>query len=603
MTFLPPFFEAFGLSDVGKIRQENEDSFVCLENHGVFCVADGMGGMRDGAIASQTTINCIEQAFNALNSEPEAPPPSFKQKRDILIAALEDANRRMQVPASAGKDRRRSGSTAVALLLDPDNPSTAISVHAGDSRLYRLRNGLLTKLTNDHSAAAFLKGLSKHEKDSLLASELKSVVTRGIGLGKELNEEEKRIEVRKDDVYLLCSDGLSNMLTAERMRDMLTQCTDTGGISVGNTCQMLIAAANDAGGHDNITAIIVHITTDISDPVTATTEYSKETEIQTETTGKQPSDPESLMDECRYLFRNLKHAGRNRLLAIGIGFLIILTVGLILLGRPENEHATIPSPTIQEPPPPARTVQEPLDPELRIRLLDNLETEFRETLVSGHWNILQEKIDKAFLDGILQPEDRAEAAIRRIAGWYALWLDILTNEIDKGKHLSDLIDTQNDSLAKIGNASGVEKEVITWPDNAEAAASTFCSEVYRIRQAVIRKIIEARDENLREFNALIAEEADPPDTEKQIWRKYAQSRRDALNRKVACLLPIKDEPCLGPRKAEIPWIDLIDAFNDVQSLKALATQAVPDAGGQEQETPPVSTNPEMPATIAEDLEI
>ncbi len=581
------YFESFGLSDTGQIRAHNEDSFLCLAQHGIFCVADGMGGMRDGALASQTTVNCIAQAFKALYTETEA--PGFKQRRDTLVAALEEANRRMQLPPGSGTDRRRSGSTVVALLLDTGNPATATAIHAGDSRLYRLRNGRLNQLTTDHSAAAFLKEFSDHEQDSLLASELKSVVTRGIGLGKKLNQEEKRIDIRKDDVLMLCSDGLSNMLNADRIRDVLTQCTDTGGVSTEQTSRMLIDAANEAGGHDNVTAIVVHITGDLPDAETATTAFSSETDELTETTATSGQEPHSPWDKYHQLFSNPTPGTRTILLAGGIGLVMLIALGIILLNRPPTSEGTPPPPIVKENPRPL-VVQKHFDPEQRLRLLDELETEFNATLISGQWNIIQAKIDTAFQDGTLLPSDRSHLLMQRSAQWYALWRDATGNVQALIQALGETVDEQNANLSKIGSQPGLATLVTDWPTHPDAAAAVFCAEVHRIRQEVIRRIIDARDETISALQTRIDAMNHSEFPGKQDGLQDAEKKRTALGGDVADLLPILNEPGLGPRQTAIPWNRLIPAFQAVQNA------ALPEAPPHPPE--PAQKPPILPTPLA-----
>lgn len=237
----------FGNTDTGRTRDHNEDAFVMLPDHGVFCVADGMGGAEGGELASRAAIEAIEQEFSSLNNPGDAARCSSKAEH--LQKALNNAGRWiMQYAASKGT--KGMGTTAVALLLDAVFPDKALALHAGDSRLYRYRQGTLEQITNDHSLAA-ATGI---DDEDLLDPAFRSVITRAVGVSETVDLETTSVDVEEDDIFLLCSDGLTKMLPDKELLGLFVKNLDAG---LPELVRDLINGANTAGGRDNITAVIV----------------------------------------------------------------------------------------------------------------------------------------------------------------------------------------------------------------------------------------------------------------------------------------------------------------------------------------------------------
>jgi len=234
------------LSDIGRVRRENQDSSGHFPDRNLFVVADGMGGHKGGKQASEMAVATIEERCVAA---PEG--ADLEARISQLVEAIRDANRRIVERGSRDDDLSRMGTTLVALLLDGLGKGAV--AHVGDSRAYRLRGDALELLTVDHTVVADL--LRQHEISEAEASAhpYRHVLTRALGAAREVTADVQHLELRPGDLYVLCSDGVSGMLSEEAIKVILTAHHD----DPQTVCRELIAAANQAGGKDNATAIAV----------------------------------------------------------------------------------------------------------------------------------------------------------------------------------------------------------------------------------------------------------------------------------------------------------------------------------------------------------
>ncbi len=228
------------LSDIGRKRQANEDAILVLPEAGVFCVADGMGGAAGGELASRWTVEAIQSAFPAGAESP--------QKTAQARQALNQASRRIKAMADE-QSIIGAGTTAVVLFFDDYQPNQATILHAGDSRAYRIRDGLMECLTEDHSLAA-AAGLAH---DDVLPSIFRGVITRAIGLDDTVELDESVIQVQEGDCYLLCSDGLTKMLADSDIQNLIFR---TSPLDPKRFAATLVDEANRAGGDDNISVVL-----------------------------------------------------------------------------------------------------------------------------------------------------------------------------------------------------------------------------------------------------------------------------------------------------------------------------------------------------------
>ncbi len=232
---------AVGRTDPGLKRKHNEDAYVILEDHHMFVIADGMGGHAAGEVASQLCVDAITEAFRTGNFGPEREPPLPKRASRIRGAILL-ANDRILAAAQENDAYAGMGTTVVAAYFSPNNQRVHIA-HVGDSRCYRLRDGKLHQLTMDHTlGAAGIQGKSA------------SVLSRAVGIEENVEVDASMESPLPGDIYLLCSDGLSRMVKDEEIQQTLGAVKD-----LEEATKILIDKANQGGGRDNITTILVRV--------------------------------------------------------------------------------------------------------------------------------------------------------------------------------------------------------------------------------------------------------------------------------------------------------------------------------------------------------
>ncbi|MBR0067813.1 MAG: serine/threonine-protein phosphatase [Kiritimatiellae bacterium] len=235
------------LSDVGKVRAQNEDAFGTFPEYGVFCVADGMGGGRDGALASSTIVRFIG---NFLNSYP-APHDTAYAIDEMLDGVRQTVNEASDwiFRRTKAQGGGMCGSTFVGLCFNGGFPQSAFALHAGDSRLYRFRRGALEQLTLDHSLAVAV-GLDENR----LTKGMRSVVMRAVGVEQKVSLDTTTIDVEEGDRFLLCSDGLTRMVDDEGIATILAKNDDVEAVAAA-----LVAETNMRGGADNVTVLLVDV--------------------------------------------------------------------------------------------------------------------------------------------------------------------------------------------------------------------------------------------------------------------------------------------------------------------------------------------------------
>ncbi|MFL5348527.1 MAG: PP2C family protein-serine/threonine phosphatase [Hyalangium sp.] len=242
--------ESAGQTHVGR-RAHNEDAYCVRPELGLFVVADGLGGQAGGEVASRCVVDAFEEFGERLVMDPEATWPDKLNpqlsREENLLAACTSMAQRTVLSRRMGY-LRDMGSTVVALALGEKEGAVA---HVGDSRLYRLRGGELEALTRDHSVTEELRaaGLAPPPRGQ---SAFGHIITRA--LGTERSEPTvTRLELRPGDVFLLCSDGLYEPLGPELIAEGLAK------PSLKEACDFLVTGAFDAGGRDNITAVVVRV--------------------------------------------------------------------------------------------------------------------------------------------------------------------------------------------------------------------------------------------------------------------------------------------------------------------------------------------------------
>jgi PPM family protein phosphatase len=229
--------EQFHASDLGRQRQGNEDNYFVRAP--LFVVADGMGGAQAGEVASEMAVESFDGGL------PGGTPA------DGLVSVIEDANRRIHDRSRSEAQRAGMGTTVTAAYVGEQEVTIA---HVGDSRAYVLRGGELTRLTRDHSLVGELVARGKLTEEQAETHPQRSVITRALGPEPDVQVDVQVYQARAGDLFMVCSDGLTSMVPEARVREIL----EAAG-SLEEAGRELIAAANDAGGRDNITVILFRL--------------------------------------------------------------------------------------------------------------------------------------------------------------------------------------------------------------------------------------------------------------------------------------------------------------------------------------------------------
>ena len=236
------FLEPFGLTDAGKVRRNNEDALLVGEgkDETLFAVADGIGGFEAGEVASSIAVEVLKEL---------EPGDSFE-------AAIQKANRRILTVGRGDERFSGMGTTLVALRFGGTQEEPAAQIaHVGDSRAYLLRAGDLRPLTEDHSLVAELVRSGDLTRDQAAEHPQKNLITRALGAEEQVEVDTAVLPVEVGDRFLLCSDGLSDMVPEGRILEILADSPD----DPETTAKHLLSAALDAGGTDNVTVVVVDV--------------------------------------------------------------------------------------------------------------------------------------------------------------------------------------------------------------------------------------------------------------------------------------------------------------------------------------------------------
>lgn len=234
-------------SDTGLRRPVNEDSYACLEADGCFLISDGMGGGSAGEIASQIVEDMITESI----ARSAADSPGLRKYE--IQQAIHKAN--LKIRQYAAKHRfQQMGATLAMLLFDSWNPANACLCHIGDSRIYRFRDGILSQLTCDHTIGNELAQKSNLPLNDHKTSALSHVLTRAVGISANVLPEWQKTELRPGDLFMICSDGVSTMLSNDELQEIFVKNRTLDGIQNSLTAQV-----KQAGAKDNFTFILCEI--------------------------------------------------------------------------------------------------------------------------------------------------------------------------------------------------------------------------------------------------------------------------------------------------------------------------------------------------------
>jgi PPM family protein phosphatase len=243
-------------SDMGRVRENNEDNLRVAPEMNLFVLSDGMGGMACGEVASRITVDtvathCREVEANRAIAFFGEPVEGVNETSRRLASGIQLANRIVLRTARENSARTGMGATVVAAQYKDRILSVA---HVGDSRAYRFRNGCLEQLTQDHSLAAEQLRLGQITEDEVSTSGLQNILTRAVGIEPQLEVSIAEESMLDGDIILLCSDGLTHELSDKQIAGVLRDAKNAQ-----QAAARLVALANQAGGADNITTIVIRL--------------------------------------------------------------------------------------------------------------------------------------------------------------------------------------------------------------------------------------------------------------------------------------------------------------------------------------------------------
>jgi PPM family protein phosphatase len=258
-------YSAAAITDRGRKRGSNEDAFGYSVEHGVYLVCDGMGGAAAGEVASSLAVEeVLRHITQKRESDLREAPASLSL---IAEEAVASANHTIHSRSQLDQKLSGMGTTLVGLLTsepdessgEPDESAPRIWIlNVGDSRCYRLRQRRLEQCTRDHSVVEEQVRLGRMTREEATRSPLRNLITRVIGTQSSVTPDIIEVQVEPGDLFLLCSDGLHTELSDSKIESLLNTAT-SAHLPLEEHCQRLIQAANKAGGHDNITCLLVRV--------------------------------------------------------------------------------------------------------------------------------------------------------------------------------------------------------------------------------------------------------------------------------------------------------------------------------------------------------
>jgi protein phosphatase len=245
--------EVAGYTHVGMKRNHNEDNYLILTDENLCCVADGMGGHSSGEIASKIAVEELAEFFRMTSRDEDATWP-FKMDKgrnydeNRLATGIKLANKSIFDKASTDQKYKGMGTTIVSVHF---TNAAAYVGHVGDSRVYYFRQGVLRQVTEDHSLLNDYLKAKKLTPEEIENFPHKNVIVRALGMKETVAVDVAKVEAQQGDIFLLCSDGLSGMVTDPQMQDILARTSE-----LEKACSQLIDMANAAGGNDNVTCVL-----------------------------------------------------------------------------------------------------------------------------------------------------------------------------------------------------------------------------------------------------------------------------------------------------------------------------------------------------------
>ncbi|WP_213318456.1 Stp1/IreP family PP2C-type Ser/Thr phosphatase [Chlamydiifrater volucris] len=242
-------FRCFGASDIGRSRVKNEDFWQADPEMGLFAVADGIGGCSGGEVASKEAVSQLMSLFEEQNRKIGIDRRSYT--KDHLLDILSRVNDWVYKYSCLDGALKGMGTTLSSLFFKEDR---AYILHVGDSRIYRFRQGILSQLTEDHSLANRLCSRYGLSKESEKVYPYRHILTNVLGTKPNLTPDIREIEYEPEDIFFLCSDGLTNMVSDKELCEVLSSHDE-----LEESGNMMISLANSHGGVDNVTVVLVQV--------------------------------------------------------------------------------------------------------------------------------------------------------------------------------------------------------------------------------------------------------------------------------------------------------------------------------------------------------
>ncbi len=245
-----------GITDVGMKRTNNEDNYLINDELNLFVVCDGMGGHVGGEYASAIAVNTVEEVLSSIEIDPDLRVTEVdldnpvELQREKIRYAIRLAGKRIYEKAMAEPEYKGMGTTAVVLLVDSGN---AFLAHVGDSRVYLVREGRIEQLTEDHSLVNEKVRAGVLSAEEAKTHRLRNIITRSLGYTEDVEIDTQVRAVRRGDRFVLCSDGLSNLVQAAEIGESVQR----NGPQAAS--RELVGMACDRGGDDNVTVVVVKV--------------------------------------------------------------------------------------------------------------------------------------------------------------------------------------------------------------------------------------------------------------------------------------------------------------------------------------------------------
>lgn len=247
---MPYPITAYGLSDVGLVRQNNEDVWREVPECKFFVLADGMGGHLAGEVAAEEAVNSLSNIIKRSLSRRKK-KKSLAESRELIVRAIQETNIIVYRKSMETEAYHGMGTTLCILYIHEDG---VILGHAGDSRIYRLRHGILDQLTRDDSLIMDLIDLGEVKENEIESYAHKNVITKSIGTEPFIDPTVEFNEIQPGDTYLMCTDGLTDLLKKNEMQTILEE-----NPNLEKAAKLLVKKALEYGGTDNITVVLIHV--------------------------------------------------------------------------------------------------------------------------------------------------------------------------------------------------------------------------------------------------------------------------------------------------------------------------------------------------------